>query len=89
MEKVLRFLRKVLATRIKMLENMNNPAIGYYYLHVNGSIRYMSLSTVEGDGGQEFLDKSPKIVKYWFIEDTIGFQNMVVEAKKLNDYIHG
>jgi hypothetical protein len=48
----------------------------------------MSPTTAEADGGKEFLDKNKKVVKYWFVESTVDFQNMVIEAKKLDDYIH-
>jgi hypothetical protein len=75
--------------RIKMLEDMLNPAVGYYYLHVNGSIQYLSFASAEVDGGKEFLDKSQKIVKYWFVENTTDFKKMVIEAKMLNEHIHG
>lgn len=71
-----------------MLEHMNNPPIGYYYLSVTGHIHYMSPTTAEADGGKEFLDKSKKVVKYWFVENTVDFQNMVIEAKMLDDYIY-
>lgn len=89
MEKVLKFLKETLDMRIKMLEDMLNPAVGYYYLHVNGSIRHLSFASVEADGGKEFLDKSPNIVKYWFVEGADDFKKMVVEAKMLNEHIHG
>jgi hypothetical protein len=89
MEKVLIFLKDVLDMRIKMLEDMLNPAIGYYYLHVNGSIRYMSFATAEADGGKEFLDKNKNIVHYWFVEDANQFKEMVIKAKMLNEHIHG
>jgi hypothetical protein len=68
---------------------MNNPPIGYYYLSVTGHINYMAPTTAEAAGGKEFLDKNSKVVKYWFVEGTIDFQNMIVEAKILDDYING
>jgi hypothetical protein len=89
MEKVLNFLKDTLDIRIKMLEDMLNPAIGYYYLHVNGSIGYLSFVAAETDGGKEVLDKDSKIVKYWFVENSTDFKKMVVEAKMLNEHIHG
>jgi len=74
--------------RIKMLENMNSPAIGYYYLCNNGCIKYMFLTTANADGGKKFLETSPKVVAYWFVETADDFSKMVEEVRILNEHIH-
>lgn len=85
MKKALEFLKKALDTRIKLLNDMNNPAKGYYYLHVNGSIIYAESGTRAIT--KEFLKEDPRIVEYWYVDSVSDFQNMVMEAKELNECV--
>jgi len=59
---------------------------GYYYLHVNGTIQYISKTTYESDGGEEFLKNNIHIVHFWYVETLEEYKEMLIVAKKLDSH---
>lgn len=63
---------------------MKTPSIklGYYYLHTNSQIIWKPKIAVESHS--EYFN-SPFVVKYWEVQDYSDFQQMTIEAKKLDN----
>ena len=62
---------------------MKTPSIklGYYYLHTNSQIMWKPEIIVESN--REYFN-SPFVVKYWKVKDYFDFQQMTIEAKKID-----
>jgi hypothetical protein len=60
---------------------------GYYYLHVNGTIQYISNATYQSDGGEEFLKNNKSVVHHWYVENLDQYKEMLVAAKMLDSHL--
>jgi len=55
---------------------------GYYYLHANSQIMWKPFGVVDID--PEYFN-SPYVIKYWRVETSLEYQDMMIEAKNIDN----